>query len=617
VAVIFGAALGHPFLASHDDGPYIVANPVIRAPPLAAIRGAFTTHPLGAWAPLHLLSHAADHAVFGDWAGGWVLVNLALHTLNACLLAYLVRRLGARPIAAFATGVLFAVHPVQVEAVVWISQRKTVLSLAFTLAALHLWIRYARATPERRFTPWALTLLAGAAALLTKAVAVVLPLALIALDVPLRRIRASWGWVLEKVPMAAAAAALAWITVLMKDEVGADVTVEGHTRTAAGGFAWHGGSPLGTFYTMATVLPRYLRLLVWPHDLSAVYLPPVHARLDAEVVASLVLLALLAAAGVALARRAPRLFCWYALFFLGLLPVAQIVPQVTLMNDRYLYVPMVGFAALSGELLAAALARSGGWAFAWPRRAVAAIAVVASLALALQARARVPVWRSDLALWSDATAKAPRSPYAWFNLGRAQELAGNEEEALASYRQACDLDARDGDAALNAGAIYLRRGALEEGAVFVERGARLLPRSGEAQFNLALLRFRQGKLDEAERALRRALECGAERCATVALLGHALALTGRSAEALQQYGEAVAQGCDDPELALYRAFALSERGDLQDAFGTLSRAVPAAARLGPTFLDRETLKPLRAHPRFEALLRRYAAYEASQVQGSR
>jgi hypothetical protein len=604
VAGVLGPAIRHPFLPSHDDGPYIVWNPVIRAPLAEAVRGAFAIDPLGAFAPLHALSHWVDHAAFGDRAGGYVLVNLALHALNAVLVAVLVLRLGAPAVAAAVAGLIFAVHPVQVEAVVWISQRKTVLSFALLLSALHLWIDYARAPPGARVRPWALSLLVGVGALLTKAVAVVLPVALAAVDAPLRRIRPTRAWILEKLPFLLAAAAIAWVTVLGKHEVAGTASVEGHVRVpGAFGLAWYGGSPLATLLTTATVLPRYLRLLLWPSGLSAVYMPPVHTGPDGEVIGALALAAALAAAGVHLWRASPRLFCWWGLALAGLLPVAQLAPQVTLMNDRYLYLPMVGAAALAGEGIAAALAAVGRRG----RVAVVSAAVAAALGLALAARARVPAWRSDLALWSDAVEKTPRSPYAWYNLGRSREAAGDDGGALVAYLRAAALDDRDGDAAVNAGAAHLRRGDLDAAAPHVERGARLLPRSAVAQFDLALLRFLQGRHAEALEALEAARAAGAEACSSEALGGHVLVLAGRPGEGLVRYGEAARLGCADAEAGLYRAYALSLVGDEEAAHAALAEAVESGARVGPTFLDRPTLAPLRAEPRFDALLRRFAA----------
>jgi hypothetical protein len=615
VALVFSGALDHPFLPSHDDGSYLLSNPVVRAPAWEAIRGAFTTTPVGAWAPVHLLSHAVDHRVFGEWAGGYVLVNLLLHAVNALLLAWLASRLGARPLAAAAAGLLFAVHPVQVESVAWISQRKTALSLAFMLGCLHLWISFAAAREGRRLLPYALAVVAAGAALLTKAVAVVLPVALALADVPLGRIRGRFRWLAEKLPFVALAAAVVWITVGAKGEIGAPVSVGGHTRAASAGgeFAYHGGSPLATFYTMVTVLPRYLRLLFWPANLSAVYLPPIRTGIDLEVVASCTLLAALMAVGVLLARRTPRLFFWYALFFLGLLPVSQIVPQATLMNDRYLYVPMVGAAGLAGEGLAAFVVRLGGRA----RRAVLAIAGVALLALALQARARVPVWRSDLALWTDTVAKAPRSPYAWFNLGRAREAAGGEAGALEAYLRAVELDPEDADAVVNAGAILLRQGELSRAGPLVVKGERLEPTSVEAQFNVGFFHFLEGRLASAEESLQTAAALDPAACAPRTLLGHVLCLSGRPGAALERYRDLTARGCSDPELDLYRAFAESESGNAEVALAILAEAIPAAGRLGPKVLQRPTLQVLGAQPRFQALLRRHAVRHAGSASGKR
>ena len=354
IALAMGHALGHPFLRGNDELETVLENPVVQGPLASAFGGAFRTITVGAWAPLHLLSHALDRAVFGTWAGGSVLVNLLLHLLNATLVAALARRIGAPTLAVWAAGLLFAVHPVQVESVVSITQRKTVLSTAFLLLALHAWVSHARAQEtagRRRF--YGLALLAGIAALMTKPVAVVLPLQLALVDLPLGRARASWRSLLEKLPFIVAAAALAVVTALGKVEVSITTAVTGHSRSVGfAGLAWYGGGPVDTFLTMLTVVPRYLRLLFWPVNLSIIYTPPVRTGLDAEVAGSLLLVLALGALLMVAARKRPRLACWAGLFVAGLLPVSQILPQATLMNDRYLYVPLLGGAPLVGEGLA-------------------------------------------------------------------------------------------------------------------------------------------------------------------------------------------------------------------------------------------------------------------------
>jgi Flp pilus assembly protein TadD len=599
VWLVHGSAQGHTFLPSHDDGDCVLWNPVVRAPPVDAIRGAFTTAPLGAWAPLHQLSHRLDRALFGNWAGGYVLVNMAWHALAALLLALLVLQLGGGLAAAFLAAMVFAVHPVQVESVVWISQRKTVMAVAFMLVTLNLWVTYASADDRRRLPIYLFAVAAAAAALLSKAVAVILPVALVLVDVSLGRIRFRPGWFLEKLPFVALAVAVALATVASKGEVASLVSEGGHTRMAAGaGPAWHGGGPVQTFLTMVTVLPRYLGILAWPANLSAVYLPTVRTSIDLEVVLGLSLLAGLVVVGVTLARRRPRLFLWFALFFLGLLPVSQIFPQVTLMNDRYLYAPMIGAAAMAGDLVATLLRRLGG-----AIRPALVVTIGASLlALGMAARARVPTWRDDLSLWTDTVSKAPRSPHAWYNLARAREASGDLDGALPAYLRTIELDPLDDHAAVNAGAIYLRRGDLARAAPLVVQGAGLGAGSVEAQFNLGLLRFLQGDLVAAEAPLVLAAALAPDACAVHALRGHVSVLSGEADSAVARYREAEALGCAEPETEIYRAYAESLLGDDEGARRRLKRGIADAVQRGREYLGRSTLRPLLATHGFARLV---------------
>ena len=617
VALAMGSAVGHPFLLGNDELETVVRNPVVQGPFADALGAAFRTWTVGAWAPLHLISHALDRAVFGTWAGGSVLVNLVLHAVAAVLVAWLARRLGAPRPAVWAAALLFALHPVQVEAVVSITQRKTVLSSVFIVACLHAWVSYARAAPGRRAAPYALALVAALAALLTKPVAVILPVALALLDLPLGRARVTWRWLLEKLPFLAAAGALVAMTVLGKGgEVGSVISVGGHDRTVGlFGFGWYGGGPFATFLTALTVVPRYLVLLAWPADLSIVYLPPVHTRLDTEVLGSAALLAAIGVGGVALARRSPRLACWLGLFFLGLAPVAQIFPQATLMNDRYLYVPLLGGAPLAGEglaLLAARLPRA--------RHAgvvLATLAVAVAVVLGAATRARVRLWASDLALWTDAARKAPGSFHAWYNLGHFREDAGDESGALEAYRRAASLDPLDPFSASHASALLMRRGAFAEALPLAERTARSLPQAFDAQYNAGFLRFVTRDASTARAALERAAALEPSRCDARTILAHALALSGEADRAAALYEALRGTPCDGPDVALYRAFVAGERGDEAQATRELDESLGAAARDGAGFLREPTLAPLLANARFDARARRYLAARAPAPVTSR
>jgi protein-disulfide isomerase/Tfp pilus assembly protein PilF len=610
VALGMGGAVTHPFLRGNDELDTILENPVVQGPLAQALTGAFRAYTVGAWAPLHLLSHALDRAVFGSWAGGSALVNLALHALAAFLVARLARRLGAPATAAWGAAVLFAIHPVQVEAVVSITQRKTVLSGVFLLAAMNAWVSYARAEPHARRAPYALAVAAAFAALLTKPVAVVIPLALVLLDLPLGRLRPGRAWLLEKLPFVAGAAALVAVTLAGKTEIASGWTLSGDVRTVGFlGLAWWGGGPRETFFTVLTVLPRYLALLLWPARLSIIYAPPVRTGIDLAVLGSAAFVAGVALGMLALVRRAPRLACWAGLFFVGLLPVSQLVPQTTLMNDRYLYVPMFGAAPLAAEALlalAARLPRVG-------RAAALAVAAAALVALGATAQARTALWAADLPLWEDAARKAPESPEAWYNLGHFREDAGNTAGALEAFARAAALDPRHAFAASHASTLLLRAGRWDEARPLAERAAALVPGAYDPLYNVGFLRLVGREPALARDALERAIALAPDRCEARTLLAHSLALGGEVERAAALYGALRGGTCDGPDVALYRAFVAGQRGDAATAERELSAAFAYGASAGPEFLREPTLGPLLANARFDVLVRAHLARRGATV----
>ncbi|HZW89700.1 MAG TPA: tetratricopeptide repeat protein, partial [Myxococcaceae bacterium] len=605
VALAMGHAVGHPFLRANDELETVVENPVVQGPLLQAFGAAFRTISVGAWAPLHLISHSLDRAVFGEWAGGSVLVNLLLHVLNALLVAGLVERLGAPRLAVWVAAMVFAIHPVQVESVVSITQRKTVLSTFFLLGAMHAWISYATAPRERSRQPYALALLSGVAALLTKPVAVILPLTVALLDIPLRRARASWQWIVEKLPFGAAAVAVVVITVLSKTEITSATAVTGQTRVRGfAGLDWYGGGPLQTFLTELTVVPRYFGLILWPRDLSIIYTPPVRTGVDLTVFASSLLLIGISAVAILLARRQPRITCWIGLFFVGLLPVSQIIPQTTLMNDRYLYVPLVGGAPLVGEMLAlgaARLPRIG-------RRVLVAGGVALGLLLVVISRERVSLWASDLALWSDAARKAPEARLAWYNLGHFREETGDPGGATDAFVRASELDPADPFSASHASALLMRRGEFGRALPLAERAARLIPSEFDTQYNVGFLRFVLGDVVDARAAFEHAVELQPRKCEAWTLLAHALALTDQPARASVIYERIRQTPCDGADVGLYRAFVAGELRDestsvreLQASFGSIHQE-----QLGD-FLKEPTLIPLLTRESFALRVQHHLA----------
>lgn len=448
VFAVFGGCLDHGFVDTWDDALYVTANPAIRGFGPDELRAALLGFHAGNWAPVQMLSYMVDHAAFGLSARAFLRTNLLLHALNGLLVYALASRLSGRRTWPAVAAALFLVHPVQVESVAWVSQRKTLLAATFSLTALHAWLCRARDRDGGR-RPAAAALVAFVLALASKSVAVVVPLLLLLLDLCFGRDEPLRTRLRRIVPFAVAAAACAALALASQGP--------GH----AGGLAatFHGGGPGATAATMLTVLARYLALLTWPAGLSAWYSPTVRTGPDAAVAASAALATGLVALGVTLRHRRRDLFFWYATFFAGLLPVSQVVPIVTLMNDRYLYFPMLGAApfvaaAAFGRSPDASLLRSA------RGRTVFAAACAAVLALGVAARSRTGAWRDGLTLWTDAVAKVPCG-YAFDKLGATYLSIGRPGEAEAACLRAREIEPTYVEALNCVGIARAQRGDLD------------------------------------------------------------------------------------------------------------------------------------------------------------
>ncbi|MFM7734708.1 MAG: hypothetical protein ACKPBU_01860, partial [Alphaproteobacteria bacterium] len=286
VFAVFGGCLSHGFVDTWDDALYVTANPAVRAFTRENLRAALFGFHVGNWAPVQMLSYMLDHAAFGLEARAFLRTNLLIHAANGVLLYALASRLSGRRTWPAVGAALFLVHPVQVESVAWVSQRKTLLAMFFTLLALHAWA--SRRRDARRARAWgAAALGAFVLAIASKSVAVVLPLLLFLLDACFGRREDRIRRLRPLVPFALAAAA------------GAALAVASQGASHAGGrtTTFHGGSPAATLSTMLPVLARYLGLLLRPTGLSAWYSPTVRSGPDATVFVCALLAAGLLALG--------------------------------------------------------------------------------------------------------------------------------------------------------------------------------------------------------------------------------------------------------------------------------------------------------------------------------
>jgi protein O-mannosyl-transferase len=451
VFLVYCPVLRNGFV-SWDDDIYVYQNARLRNPTLPSLLGTFTSiHASGNWHPLTELSHAADYALWGMNAKGHHLTSILLHGLNAglvvmlaCALARARSRSHARTaqsartiVAGIAAGLLWGMHPLRVESVAWISERKDVLCALFYLVGLLGYVRYATGDPggqpssqgsKRAYIGALVCLLL---ALLSKPMAVSFPFVLLILDLlildayPLERLGRTklWRLLVEKVPFVMLALASAMVTL--------------KAQWAGGAFRAMHGVPLTTkLLVAARAAVSYLGKTLWPSQLLPLYSYPQDVSgASWRFAMPLVVLALLAATCVWLARRNRALLATFLCYLIALLPVIGIVqvgPQS--MADRYTYLPAVALSLLVGAAFGALWEKA---ATTMPSRGQAA-ALVLALAiapgiLALLSIRQMAVWRDSETLWTQVIRHEPWNTEAHNNRASYYFDMGDYPRALADY----------------------------------------------------------------------------------------------------------------------------------------------------------------------------------------
>ncbi len=447
----------HPFL-NYDDDLYIVYNPHVHAGlQWATVAWAFTSFDASNWHPLTWLSHALDYELFQLNPAGHHDVNLVLHLLNVLLLFWVLQQATGFAGRSAMVAALFALHPLNVESVAWIAERKNLLSMTFFVLALGVYRWYANNPHVGRYLTVAVLFLLG---LMAKPQVITLPLVLLLWDYwPLERMFAgetrslgkasvdmpakSFSWlVMEKLPLLAISAASAIVTMKAQRESG-----------AMSGPHWQ---PLPIRIENAVVsYVRYIGKALWPSRLSVLYPHPGSSLRAWQAMAALLLLLAITALVVALRHRYRYLLVGW-LWFLGtLVPMIGLVQVgVQAMADRYAYLPFVGlFIMICWGV--AEWAERRGVPTAW--QAGASVAVL--LALMLVGHRQLGYWGDNVALWSrvvelesQALQANPDNWVAENNLGHALLSVGQEEQAILHFRAAVAINPADPDSMLNIGA---------------------------------------------------------------------------------------------------------------------------------------------------------------------
>ena len=569
---------------NYDDADYIVDNPRVQMGLTAEnVAWAFRTFYFENWHPLTWLSYLLDYQIFGLNSGAFHLVNVAFHLLNTLLLLAVLKRMtGARWPSAFVAGV-FALHPLHIESVAWVAERKDVLCAFFFLLTLWAYVIYVE---RPRWTRYVLALFLFALGLMAKPMVVTLPFVLLLLDFwPLRRFRfgsaPSSGarpinqsvkeypsqslpkLVFEKIPFLLLTLLACIVTFLAQHGARIPTT----------------GLPLSDRIANALISYwRYLAKTLWPHDL-AVFYPHPGQWLAWQIFGAGLILAAITFLVLHRRRQSPYLaigWFWYLGMLVPVIGLVQVGEQS--IADRYMYLPMIGlllmFAYGAGEV-------AERWQLNKLALPLSGVALVTGCFIASISQIRV--WKNSLTLFEHALAvteegRTPlkdlgasnkKSPFlggvAHNSLGDALLSAGRTNEAMSHFLTVLERDPEDALAHGNLGNILLAQGKATDALAQYQQGLQFNPRNPELNHNAALALAQLGKFSEAIPYYRLALQLRAEYADAHLNLGNALAAIGQFDEAIAHFQEVLRLR---PSLAAVHrniANALTQQGKHQEA----------------------------------------------------
>jgi protein O-mannosyl-transferase len=571
---VFGQTLGHDFV-NFDDHVYVYENPlVIGGLSIEGIIGAFTHTHARNWHPLTTLSHMLDCQLYGVNAGGHHLTNVILHTISVLLLFLLLKQMtGAFWQSAFVAG-LFAVHPLHVESVAWIAERKDVLSAVFFMLTLAAYARYARRPSPTRYLLVALLFAFG---LMSKPMLVTVPFVLLLLDYwPLGRItdkKTGVGTrlqrlITEKIPLFALSAFSCIATLLAQRH--------GPTTIDQLPFLWRLNN---TFVSYVT----YIWQMLWPTRL-AVFYPHPNDRLPlVEVMAPIALLIGISLVAIYLRRTKPYLvtgWFWYLGMLVPVIGIVQVGEQAH--ADRYTYLPQIGMyimiAWTVGDLLLKSTPR-------FRHALVGILAAITLVSLGARAFAQASYWKNSESLWNRTLAVTGENDVAHNNLGFLFLRRGELDKAISEFRAALDIRSRNTQTHYSLGAALIqsnlgnalaRKQLWDEAVDHLQQAVRLRPDYADAYFNLGSVLFQQGRLNEAIAQWQKALEIRPRDAEAHRNVASARRKQGNVKEAISEYEQALNIVPEDSVALNNLAWILATSFDASMRDGT--RAVTLAVK---------------------------------------
>lgn len=543
--LVFGQTVRHEFV-NFDDHVYVYDNPLVAGGlNFNGIVSAFTHPHARNWHPLTTVSHMLDCQLYGLNAGGHHFTSVALHTIAVLLLFRVLQvTTGALWPSAFVAA-LFAIHPLHVESVAWVSERKDVLSAVFFMLTLAAYIRYVRAPSPGRYFFVAMIFALG---LMSKPMLVTLPFVLLLLDYwPLRRFdkgtqftgRGIASWLnqrpryqqlfLEKTPLLVLSGLSCLLTIWAQDQA------TGSLEELP--FTWRLNNVVVSYI-------EYVRQTFWPVRLAVFYPHPNNELPIWQVTLATALLLLISAMAILLRKKRPYVFTgwfWYVGMLVPVIGIVQIGEQGH--ADRYTYLPHIGLFLLI-VWTAADLATT--WHL---RREYLWLVPATTIAvLSYLAAAQTSFWKNSEGLWDHALSVTSNNDFAHNNLGFLYLRRGELDKAISHFETALKIRSGNDQTHYNLGTALVhmnlanalaRKGRPEEAIVHYEEAIKLRPDYGDAYYNFGSVLFQQGRIDDAIAQWQKALAIQPNDAAGHTSLGNALLQKGWPEQAIVHYQTAL------------------------------------------------------------------------------
>jgi Flp pilus assembly protein TadD len=537
---VFGQTLGHGFV-NFDDPLYVSENDHVRAGlNWHGVVWAFTHIHSHNWHPLTTMSHMLDCQLFGLRPGAHHFVNVLLHSVNVVLLFVLLAQITERPWSSGFVAAIFAIHPLRVESVAWISERKDVLSGLFFVLTLFAYFYYTRKPNLGRYVTMSILFACG---LMSKPMLVTLPIILLLLDYwPLERFSGASAakLLVEKMPLAIMSVASAAVTLVVQSE-GVGLVPLGMLP-----LSWRITNALAAYLI-------YIWQMIWPADLALVYNHP--GKLPVwEIASSAALLIAVTLGAFWLRKRSPYLiigWLWYLIMLLPVIGLVQVGGQAH--ADRYTYLSQIGL-YIAGTWGIADLSRS--WRYRAPILGAAAAILISGLTLV--AASQVRYWHDSERLWRHTLAVTTDNDVAHLSLGQLLLDQKRLNDAIAELQTVVARHPNDVDARLRlAGALSEKKGRMNDAIAEYEAAARIEPNPNVGT-TLANLLLEQGRIDEAIQCYRDVVQLQPSSALAHYNLAVGLHRAHRLREAIFQYKEALKIDPKYPDADYFLSQALGE-----------------------------------------------------------